>query len=167
MSDQPALGTHDIYCLLVYLDGNMLFEFSSKPPVLSYHVGYTDHLERQETLKNIISRDMTSYSLVKFSGVSEELAAPIFVVEEDPSVYQAEITRLRRLLCLNYDRYLHFACLHHFLLYQTTPCHFPEYSPLHIHLHEAETFLRSRQLCSYSRISQHVTEPEGSLPCSQ
>jgi hypothetical protein len=27
--------------------------------------------------------------------------------------------------------------------------------------------LRSRQLCSYSRISQHFMEPEGSLPCSQ
>jgi hypothetical protein len=29
------------------------------------------------------------------------------------------------------------------------------------------TFLRSRQLHSYSRISQHFMEPEGSLPCSQ
>jgi hypothetical protein len=27
--------------------------------------------------------------------------------------------------------------------------------------------LRSRQLCSYSRASQHFMEPEGSLPCSQ
>jgi hypothetical protein len=27
--------------------------------------------------------------------------------------------------------------------------------------------LRSRQLCSYSRTSQHFMEPEGSLPCSQ
>jgi hypothetical protein len=33
--------------------------------------------------------------------------------------------------------------------------------------HGAEPFLRSRQLCSYSRISQHFMEPEGSLPCSQ
>jgi hypothetical protein len=31
----------------------------------------------------------------------------------------------------------------------------------------AEPFWRSRQFCSYSRISQHVMEPEGSLPCSQ
>jgi hypothetical protein len=31
--------------------------------------------------------------------------------------------------------------------------------------HGAEPFLRSRQLCSYSRTSQHGTE--GSLPCSQ
>jgi hypothetical protein len=31
----------------------------------------------------------------------------------------------------------------------------------------AEPFLRSRQLCSYSRTSQHFMEPEGSLPCSQ
>jgi hypothetical protein len=31
----------------------------------------------------------------------------------------------------------------------------------------AEPFLRSCQLCSYSRTSQHFMEPEGSLPCSQ
>jgi hypothetical protein len=30
-----------------------------------------------------------------------------------------------------------------------------------------EPFLRSRQLCSYSRTSQHFMEPKGSLPCSQ
>jgi hypothetical protein len=29
-----------------------------------------------------------------------------------------------------------------------------------------ELFLRSRQLCSYSRTSQHFMEPEGSFPCS-
>jgi hypothetical protein len=33
--------------------------------------------------------------------------------------------------------------------------------------HGAEPFLRSCQFCSYSRTSQHFTEPEGSLPCSQ
>jgi hypothetical protein len=33
--------------------------------------------------------------------------------------------------------------------------------------HGAEPFLRSRQLCSYSRTSQHFMECEGSLPCSQ
>jgi hypothetical protein len=31
----------------------------------------------------------------------------------------------------------------------------------------AEPFLRSCQLCSYLRTSQHFMEPEGSLPCSQ
>jgi hypothetical protein len=34
-------------------------------------------------------------------------------------------------------------------------------------LHVDEPFLRSRQLLSYSRISQYFTKPEGSLPCSQ
>jgi hypothetical protein len=34
-------------------------------------------------------------------------------------------------------------------------------------LHGAEPFLRSLQLCSYSRTSQNVMEPEGSLPYSQ
>jgi hypothetical protein len=33
--------------------------------------------------------------------------------------------------------------------------------------HGAEPFLRSCQLCSHSRSSQHFMEPEGSLPCSQ
>jgi hypothetical protein len=33
--------------------------------------------------------------------------------------------------------------------------------------HGAEPFLRSCQLCSYSRTSQHFIEPRGSLPCSQ
>jgi hypothetical protein len=33
--------------------------------------------------------------------------------------------------------------------------------------HGAEPFLRSRQLCSYSRISQHFMDPEGLSPCSQ
>jgi hypothetical protein len=33
--------------------------------------------------------------------------------------------------------------------------------------HGADPFLRSRQLCSYSRSSQHFMEPESSLPCSQ
>jgi hypothetical protein len=43
-------------------------------------------------------------------------------------------------------------------------------SPLHTSLvltHGAEPFLRSCQLCSYSRTSQHFMEPGGSLPCSQ
>jgi hypothetical protein len=31
----------------------------------------------------------------------------------------------------------------------------------------AEPFLRRRQLCSYSRTSQHFMEPKGSLLCSQ
>jgi hypothetical protein len=31
----------------------------------------------------------------------------------------------------------------------------------------AEPFLRSCQLCSHSRTSQHLMEPEGALPCSQ
>jgi hypothetical protein len=34
-------------------------------------------------------------------------------------------------------------------------------------LHGAESFLRSRQSLSYSRISQRFMETEGSLPCSQ
>jgi hypothetical protein len=34
-------------------------------------------------------------------------------------------------------------------------------------IHGAEPFLRSRQLCSHSRSSQHFMEPEGSIPCSQ
>jgi hypothetical protein len=33
--------------------------------------------------------------------------------------------------------------------------------------YRAEPFLRNRQLCSYSRTSQHFMQPEGSLPCSQ
>jgi hypothetical protein len=33
--------------------------------------------------------------------------------------------------------------------------------------HGAESFLKSRQFCSYSRISQNFMEPKGSLPCSQ
>jgi hypothetical protein len=33
--------------------------------------------------------------------------------------------------------------------------------------HAVEPFLRTRQLCSYSRTSQHFMEPEGSLSCSQ
>jgi hypothetical protein len=33
--------------------------------------------------------------------------------------------------------------------------------------HGAEPFLRSRQLCSYSRTSHHCMKPESSLPCSQ
>jgi hypothetical protein len=33
--------------------------------------------------------------------------------------------------------------------------------------HGAEPFLRSCQLCSHSRNSQHFMEHEGSLPCSQ
>jgi hypothetical protein len=33
--------------------------------------------------------------------------------------------------------------------------------------HGAEPFLRRSQICSYSTISQHFMEPEGSLPCSQ
>jgi hypothetical protein len=34
-------------------------------------------------------------------------------------------------------------------------------------IHGAEPFLRSRQLCSYSRSSQHFMEPECSSPCSK
>jgi hypothetical protein len=40
---------------------------------------------------------------------------------------------------------------------------------MHIYLltYGAEPFLRSNQLCSHSRNSQHFMKPEGSLPCSQ
>jgi hypothetical protein len=41
------------------------------------------------------------------------------------------------------------------------------YALTHTLSHGAEPFLRSLQLCSYSRTSQHFMEPEGSLPCSQ
>jgi hypothetical protein len=41
------------------------------------------------------------------------------------------------------------------------------YKFTHSFTHGAEPFLRSRQLCSYTRISQHFMEPEGLLPCSQ
>jgi hypothetical protein len=38
---------------------------------------------------------------------------------------------------------------------------------LHSLTHGAEPFLRSCQLCSHSRTSQHFMEPEGSSQCSQ
>jgi hypothetical protein len=41
------------------------------------------------------------------------------------------------------------------------------HSLTHSLTHGAEPFLRSCQLCSHSRTSQHFMEPEGSLPCSQ
>jgi hypothetical protein len=44
---------------------------------------------------------------------------------------------------------------------------FNMYLPFSLSLtHGAEPFLRSCQLCSYSRTCQHFIEPEGSLPCS-
>jgi hypothetical protein len=43
-------------------------------------------------------------------------------------------------------------------------CHFALVTNQH---HGAEPALRSRQLCSYLRISQEIMEPESSLPCSQ
>jgi hypothetical protein len=39
--------------------------------------------------------------------------------------------------------------------------------PIIIITHGAEPILRSCQLCSYLRTSQHFMEPEGSLQCSQ
>jgi hypothetical protein len=47
--------------------------------------------------------------------------------------------------------------------------HYPSYVYTYSYLltYGAEPFLRSCQLCSHSRTSQHFTEPEGSLPCSQ
>jgi hypothetical protein len=42
-----------------------------------------------------------------------------------------------------------------------------EINKLYSLTHGAEPFLRNRQLCSYSRTSQHFMEPEGSLRCSQ
>jgi hypothetical protein len=41
------------------------------------------------------------------------------------------------------------------------------YSMSYLLTYGSEPFLRSRQLCSHSRTSQHFMEPEGSLPCSQ
>jgi hypothetical protein len=43
----------------------------------------------------------------------------------------------------------------------------PRRDYIHLLAHGAESFLRSRQLCSYSRTSQHFMEPEGSAPCLQ
>jgi hypothetical protein len=53
-------------------------------------------------------------------------------------------------------------CIVKFYLY-TSECLFHSLSLTH----GVEAFLRSRQLCSYSRTSQHFMEPDGSLPCSQ
>jgi hypothetical protein len=39
--------------------------------------------------------------------------------------------------------------------------------PDYLLTHGAEPFLRSRQLCSHPKTSQHFMEPEGPLPCSQ
>jgi hypothetical protein len=39
--------------------------------------------------------------------------------------------------------------------------------PPYLLTYGAEPFLRSRQLCSYSRTYQYFMEPDGSLPCSQ
>jgi hypothetical protein len=41
------------------------------------------------------------------------------------------------------------------------------YSSLYLLTYGAEPFLKSRQLCSPSRTSQHFMEPEVSIPCSQ
>jgi hypothetical protein len=49
-------------------------------------------------------------------------------------------------------------------MFQTKVTHFNGIRSL---THGAEPFLRSRQLCSYSRTSQHFMEPEGSSSCSQ
>jgi hypothetical protein len=40
-------------------------------------------------------------------------------------------------------------------------------STLNLFLHRAHLFLRTCQLWSHSRTSQHFMEPEGSFPCSQ
>jgi hypothetical protein len=40
-------------------------------------------------------------------------------------------------------------------------------TPVSSLIHAADPFLRSHQLCSYSRTSQEFMESEGSLPCSQ
>jgi hypothetical protein len=45
-------------------------------------------------------------------------------------------------------------------------CYLTQYEVIN-QLHEPEPFLRSRQVCSYSRISQYFMEHEGLLPCSQ
>jgi hypothetical protein len=37
----------------------------------------------------------------------------------------------------------------------------------YLHIHGAEPFFRSRQLCSHSKSSQHFKEPEISMPFSQ
>jgi hypothetical protein len=52
-------------------------------------------------------------------------------------------------------------------LYQSMLYAVNNYLLTHSLTHGAEPFLRSRQLCSYSRTSQHFMEPERSLPCSQ
>jgi hypothetical protein len=55
-----------------------------------------------------------------------------------------------------------------FKLFILTASHFVS-SPIteYNQLHGAESFLRSHQSLSYSRIYQHFMELEGSLPCSQ
>jgi hypothetical protein len=54
-----------------------------------------------------------------------------------------------------------FLHLFKFWTLSTVPCF------IYLLTYGAEPFLRSCQLCSHSRTSQHFMEPEGSLPCSQ
>jgi hypothetical protein len=72
---------------------------------------------------------------------------------------------------------LHYKLWHSFRLGSYRPtisAALHEAEIVHYHLnssssvtHIPEPFLRSCQLCSYSRTCQHFMEPEGSLPCSQ
>jgi hypothetical protein len=64
--------------------------------------------------------------------------------------------QLQTLCKINWDRVLNTNC-------EYTLTH----SLTHSLTHGAEPFLRSSQLCSYSRTSQRFIEPEGLLSCSQ
>jgi hypothetical protein len=67
------------------------------------------------------------------------------------------------------DRALKFICtlLLHKLTYSSRPIHYTATILTYLLTYGAEPSLRSCQLCSHSRTSQHFMEPEGSLPCSQ
>jgi hypothetical protein len=56
-------------------------------------------------------------------------------------------------------------CFHTFAKNQTRYCERKMY--FLFFPYGAEPFLASHQLCSHSRTSQHLMEPEGSVPCSQ
>jgi hypothetical protein len=58
-------------------------------------------------------------------------------------------------------------CLCHVMWNSAPYSYFNTSTLTHPLTHGAEAFLRSCQLCSHSRTSQHFMEPEGSLPRSQ
>jgi hypothetical protein len=111
-------------------------------------------LAKYKTYVKYTSKNKMKRQKVKFQSLA---VAEVFLLEAGGLLHTISVFWL--FISLLYPKRMYFETAFCYVICLLLP---PR--SLHTFNHGAEPFLRSRQLCSYWRTSQHFMEPEGPLP---